>query len=256
MDTSRNAWSMIRNLFGITRKQSGGGDPLTGLPVRSAFLQRLSQARRAGESALIVVDIAGYHQITLTYGEYTGDRVLQFVGESLVAMCRGNDYAARVGDDQFALLLSGVLSEEHVLLATHRVASLFEAPLTFDGLRILVRVNMGVCLSTTVKGAGIDQFEGAMKAMYLAKRSSESAVFYQPGETREEGDESPLLSRFKQAIENSELELVFQAKQDVQRSAVCGAEALIRWRNAELGEINPRRIVSLAKRTGDLDRLT
>lgn len=235
-------------------------DTLTGLPVRPTFLKALNRICAIDgedlEAALIIIDVVGCHQINLVHGDWVGDRVLTHVAERLLSVCREKDYAARIGDDQFALLLPGMLGEEHVLLATHKIASQFESAFVWGEVNILIRLRMGVCLRSEA-GHGADRlFEGAMKALYRAKQGGESVAFYQEGDLLPEQCDSGLESDFNQAIANSELELVFQAKKDLQRSAICGAEALVRWRSRSRGHVEPRDIVAMASKTGNLDRLT
>jgi diguanylate cyclase (GGDEF)-like protein len=245
--------------------EAGGGgaglDPLTKLMTRAAFLQRLVQACRTADGsesdkALVVVDISEYHSINISYGEDIGNRVLQRVADHLNGVRRERDCLARIGDDQFTLLLNGILGIQHAMLAANKVKSVCGRPLVLDGDEIPIRLNMGVSLLSRAAGDPNQLFSHAMKALYRSKTTREQIVVYEELDRAPEKYYGDLLLDFSRALDGGRLELMYQAKQELTSDRICGAEALLRWNHPERGYIQPSTVVQLAEKAGRADSLT
>jgi len=236
-------------------------DPLTKLLSRAAFLDRLtnvvgSSDEDDAETALIVIDISEYHQINLAYGEEAGNRVLQQVADCIDSVRRDGDYLARIGDDQFSLLLTSVMGREHALLAANKLQKLSDNPFMLDGDEILLRLHMGVSLLENTADDPAQLFTRAVKAMYRSKNGGERIVVYDEVDQSPENHDGTLLLDFSKALQNNKLELKFQAKRELSNGKICGAEALLRWRHPTRGNIPPMRIIELAEKSGHGDSLS
>ncbi len=202
------------------------------------------------------MDISGYHHINLAYGEETGDRILEQFAARLLKVCRHKDHLARIGSDQFAILLTGILGKEHVLLAADKIDRLMSEPFEVDGNEILLRLNMGISLLSQFEGDPGRLFSGALKAVHHAKDTNENLVIFGENVSIRDNHYGALLSEFNRALANGELELEYQAKQQFSPEHICGAEALLRWHHPTRGTIPPELAVELAEKSGCSDALS
>jgi diguanylate cyclase (GGDEF)-like protein len=208
------------------------------------------------DTALLILDISEYHNINLKYGEETGNRVLQLVAAHLNQVCRESDYLARIGDDQFSCLLTGILGREHALLAAHKLQNIGGRPLVVNGNEILLRLNLGISLLSQAAEDPNQLFTGALKALYRSKNGFDQVTMDDGNNEAFGKKDGDLLLDYSRAFSNGDLELKYQAKQELNNDMICGAEALLRWQHPERGNIQPKLIVELAQKVGRMDSLT
>ncbi len=236
-------------------------DALTGLLSRSAFLSILDwvlskHAYNPGRIAVVVADIQDFHRINRSCGLGGGDLVLCQCAQWVRSACRAKDYSGRVGDDQFALLLTDILGEEHAMLAAHKLLSLSRMPVDRLEGQVRVRLRIGLALSSESAGSADMLMQNAFTALYQAKKENENpVVFHETADERHELD-SLLSSDLQRAIDDKETRLLFQPKKHLRSNRICGAEALIRWKHPGRGLVMPSEIIRLAQTTGILDQLT
>ena len=211
--------------------------------------------KNKSETALIVLDISEYHNINLQYGEETGNRVLQMVAEHLNGVCRESDFLARIGDDQFSCLLTGILGREHALLAARKLQSIGDQPLVVNGNELLLRLNLGISLLSQAAGDPRQLFVSALKGLYRSKNGWDQDILDDDRNDAFGKEGGDLLPEFGRAFRNGELELKYQAKLELVNDMICGAEALLRWKHPKRGYIRPGLIVELAERAGHADSL-
>ena len=230
-------------------------DMLTGLPNRRALAGRVDHAqavaRREGAAfALLNVDLDRFKQINDTLGHGYGDRVLKDVAERLKASVREVDTVARLGSDEFALLIHQA-DARGAEQAAQRVQEAMAQPFNFDTLSFTVTCSIGIALFPSDGSNADELMTSAERAMHWVKESGRSAFrFHQP---RKDVD---LLSRMRldhamrQALSEGQFRLHYQPQISLTTGQVIGAEALLRWRDPLRGEISPAEFIPVAEESG------
>ncbi len=233
-------------------------DVLTGLPNRALLAERveraLALAAREGEPfALLQLDLDHFKHINDTLGQAFGDRVLVEIGERLGAAVRQIDSVARLGADEFVLLVqrSDAAGAE---AAARRVMDALQRPFTLDGLNFTVTASVGIALHPA-DGANLDELlRHADAAMREVKASGRAAWRFHT--RRHDAGEAELRTRMtldhamRQALARDRFRLHFQPQVAAGSGAIVGAEALIRWSDPELGEVPPGRFIPVAEESG------
>jgi len=238
-------------------EELGRSDALTGAPNRRALADRMVQqmaALPAGEPtpafALLHLDLDRFKQINDTLGHSYGDRVLREIVERLRAAVGANDTLARLGGDEFALLIDGAQMFE-AEAAARRVQQLLAQPFSFDTLSFTVTASCGIALYPGDGQKPDELLASAERAMHWVKESGRAGFrFHVP---RKEVD---LLSRMRldhdmrQALAEGRFRLHYQPQVELGSDRVIGAEALIRWRDPQRGDISPAEFIPLAEESG------
>jgi diguanylate cyclase (GGDEF)-like protein/PAS domain S-box-containing protein len=227
-------------------------DPLTGLPNREYFLERLSGAlaRRGGHVAVLFVDLDDFKVVNDSLGHGAGDRLLSAVAERISRVLRPDDVIARFGGDEFTILLRGVASEGHARAVADRVAEALAEPLVLDGEHRYVSASVGL----TFGAPGADAhglLRDADAAMYRAKELGKGRCeVFDESMRRHALERLELESGLRQALEHGELYLVYQPLVRLDTGRVTDVEALLRWEHPVHGSVGPLRFVPLAERNG------
>ena len=230
-------------------------DSLTRLPTRVYFEDRLTAAAtrcdaKSGRLALLFIDLDGFKPVNDTYGHSIGDKVLEQVGQRLKSLSRGRDVVARVGGDEFLLLLPAVESQEAVAQVATRLIAGLSQPYTADTREVMISCSVGIALYPDGCSHG-KLIARADAAMYSAKRSGGSThCFYSPAMDADAEAQFELLHDLRKALSNQQMELFYQPKIDAQSGKVTAAEALLRWKHPTRGLILPSVFVPIAERFG------
>jgi len=240
-------------------------DPLTGLPNRVLFVDRLSHAlvRRQHTSgvAVLFVDLDDFKAINDTLGHAAGDDLLRLVSERLAGVLRAEDTACRIGGDEFAFLLEGADRSLAERVARRLLDALAE-PFILAGRTATLTASVGVAVHDVGFEKGSVQtadqiLRDADTAMYVAKARGKGLV-----EVFERGMEEPIQRRreLRTALERAldgkdELLLEYQPIVDMRTTRLLGLEALVRWNHPQLGRLMPAEFVPLAEEMGLIDRL-
>ncbi len=230
-------------------------DALTGLINRRRMSETLCeavrQARRSGAAvALLLLDLDHFKQLNDSLGQEIGDRVLLEVAHRLSAGLRQGDVVARVGGDQFAVLAhdsDGRGAES----AARRMIAAVSLPLTVDGQQFTLTCSIGIAQFPIDAGDADALLRHAESAVLRAKRGGRSCFrFHQPLHDADLRLRMRLDQAMRQALAQHRFRLHYQPQIDLQRGSVVGAEALIRWRDPELGEVPPGQFIPVAEETG------
>ena len=231
-------------------------DALTNLPnrslVRDRFEQAAAVARRSGHSvAMLYLDLDNFKNVNDTLGHGSGDRLLMQVGDRLSSLLRHADTVARLGGDEFLLLVPEASDGAAVAEIANKVVTGLMAPFDVLGMEIFSGCSLGV----TMFPSDGEDFDSLLKkadiAMYRAKESGRNAFRFWDTEMNESVVEHvELLSAMRAALAHRDFTLSYQPQFDLRTGRLIGAEALIRWRHAELGQISPARFIPLAERSG------
>ena len=230
-------------------------DHLTGLPNRTLLLDRLSQAlavsERDGTSvALLLVDLDDFKTVNGSVGHHQGDETLRAVGERLTALLRQSDTVARMGGDEFALLIPALADARDSIQVVQKVLSAVSAPMTIDGQEVTLSASVGVALAPQDGTSATALFRAADAALYSARAAGRGAWRYFTDELNLRAKERlSLVTALSHAVERNELRLHFQPQWDITGRRLLGAEALVRWqRGDELWA--PGRFVQTADESG------
>jgi diguanylate cyclase (GGDEF)-like protein len=226
-------------------------DHLTGLANRRALHRRLDEALAEPEAraALLILDVDGFKDVNDTLGHDAGDLVLRRVAQRLEHVALEADLLARVGGDEFAVLLTGEQADEANAVA-RRLRTLLEAPLEVEGLGLRLGGNIGIALAPRHAADATGLARRADVAMHLAKTRRTSIEVYAPERDRHSPTRLALTAELHGAIEAGQLEVHYQPQADLRTGAVRGAEALVRWRHPEHGLMPPAAFLALAERAG------
>jgi two-component system sensor kinase len=229
-------------------------DPLTGLPNRSLFIDRvdaaLALAREHGQVlAVAFLDLDDFKSINDKLGHAAGDILLTLMGERLIDCLRPEDTVARFGGDEFALLFEAddLLGADAV---TRRIIAELEHPFRICDEEVYARASIGLALGG--HGETSDSLlSGADTAMYVAKgRGKSRCELFEPAMRDLALERSSLRSDLEWAVQRDELEIHYQPVIEIGSGYVCGFEALVRWRNPARGLLAPSEFIELAEETG------
>ncbi len=230
-------------------------DALTGLPNRRQLSACVAQAaqglRRAGSSvALLLIDLDRFRHVNDSLGHENGDRVLLDVAQRIQGCLRHDDVLARVGGDQFAVLV-GVAGAPAAEATAQRVLAVVAKPCSVDGATFTLTCSIGIALAPS-HGSRIDDLtRHAEAAMRAAKHAGRAC--WRLHEVRAEGDRRFHMQvdhAMRQALVSNRFRLHYQPLVDLASGEIVGAEALLRWRDPELGEMPPGRFIPVAEESG------
>ncbi len=230
--------------------QQSLSDPLTGLANRRLLLDRLdfelARADRGGRAvSLLFLDMDGFKLVNDSLGHFVGDKLLIAVAERLRASIRGADLCARIGGDEFAVLLAG---EADPVDIARRIIQAVESRFVIGGESIFVSVSIGIV-------TGLDDAETLLRnadvAMYHAKQAGRGRYeLYEPRMYTARSSLLALTGELRQAIARCEFELHYQPLVDLSSGTIAGFEGLIRWRHPTRGLIAPHGFIPLAEESG------
>ena len=231
-------------------------DALTSLPNRSLARDRFEQAAaaaRRGEHsvAMLYLDLDNFKNVNDTLGHSSGDTLLKQVSDRLSALLRNADTVARLGGDEFLLLVPEVRDGAAVAEIANKVVTGLLAPFDVIGMEIFSGCSLGI----TMFPADGEDFDSLLKkadiAMYRAKEAGRNAFrFWDTEMNASVVEHVELLSAMRAALARRDFTLSYQPQFDLRSGRLIGAEALIRWRHAEMGQISPARFIPLAERSG------
>lgn len=236
-------------------------DPLTGLPNRALFMNRLEHAlSRSGRHddlvAVLFLDLDNFKVVNDSLRHEVGDRLLVLVGQRLKGCLRPKDTAARLGGDEFTVLLEGVSGASDAARIAERISERLRVPFTVEGHVMFVTASIGIALSSGYREEPGDLLRAADVAMYRAKRKAKARY-----EIFDWKEDSPALERLslendlRRAIERDEFRIYYQPKVRLESGELFGVEALVRWEHPERGLLLPEQFVPLAEETGLINQL-
>lgn len=264
LDADNNLTSCVIVRDDVTDRKNAEGqimhlanyDQLTGLPNRSLFHEQLKQILKRAESrhtkvALIFADLTNFNRINDTLGHAAGDDLLKIVAERLLKMADAKDFVARIGGDEFTLILEDVAGAEAAALTARTMIETILAPITLEN----TEVNVGACVGISIfpdDGTEPDKLVNfADMALRTAVRSSPNSYFFFSQEMNEETEDRLALERdLRKGLIQKEFALFFQPQLDVRTGRINAVEALVRWFHPTRGMVSPMRFIPIAEDTG------
>lgn len=236
-------------------------DPLTDLANRRLLeekaRQALAMARRSGESvALIYLDLNDFKAVNDNLGHALGDEVLAQVAERLDASVREADTAARVGGDEFAVLLGEVEGEAAAVLVAQRILAALEDPLKVDDHSLELGSSIGMSFFPRYASSFEELMRQADLAMYGAGRAKEVGIrIFRPDHGIQTPRHARLVDELHDALEHYRFALHYQPVRKLVNDRVVGAQALVRWPHPRLGTLAAAKFVPLVEEAGLVRRL-
>jgi diguanylate cyclase (GGDEF)-like protein/PAS domain S-box-containing protein len=232
-------------------------DPLTGLPNRSLFTDRVGHAlarrvREPGRIAVLFLDVDDFKTVNDSLGHAAGDELLVAVAKRIDECLRGGDTAARLGGDEFAILLEDVAEPAEAAGVADRVLEALRPPFDIDGKRTFVYASIGIATSTGTPGERAEELlRNADVAMYIAKRRGKGGhEFFEPDMHLAALKRLELKAELQQALERDEFVIHYQPAVDLASGRITAVEALVRWNHSERGLVPPLDFIPLAEETG------
>ncbi|KQM18890.1 putative bifunctional diguanylate cyclase/phosphodiesterase [Novosphingobium sp. Leaf2] len=238
-------------------------DPLTDLPNRTLFADRLSQscarARRSGDPfAVVMIDLDRFKEINDSLGHAAGDAVLVTIGRRLREHLREVDTTARLGGDEFAVLLQNVDGKDSALAVALKLTELIEQPIVYDGRLLYAGASLGIALCPQLGYDPDALLHAADEAMYQAKRGLEKVAFAEGRERRLAApqNERSLLHDIEDALQHRAFDWHWQPKVDMRSGKVLGFEALVRWTHPKTGPVPADALIETVEQSHLLEDFT
>jgi diguanylate cyclase (GGDEF)-like protein/PAS domain S-box-containing protein len=231
-------------------------DPLTGLPNRLLFIDRLQVAlahlgRRDGAVAVLFLDLDRFKLINDSHGHDVGDQVLMEMAGRLRGLLRPSDTLSRFGGDEFTILCEDVSSDEDAVVVAERVAEALAEPFPLADREVFLSASIGIALGRDRAMSAGALLRDADAAMYGAKERGRSRYAIYDGAMRLRGAERlETETALRRAIERGELRLHYQPEVDLATGRAVGVEALVRWAHPERGLVAPGEFIPVAEDTG------
>lgn len=236
-------------------------DPLTGLPNRALFRDRLQQAishvKRQGRLlAVLFLDVDRVKLINDTLGHHVGDLLLKAVSERLVHGLREGDTVARMGGDEFMLLLPGIEHINDVTRIADKIIEDLNPSFRIEGHDLYITASIGISVFP-YDGVDVETLsKNADTAMYHAKRQGRNGYqAFTPAMNQEAFEQLKLGNSMRRALERGEFILHYQPQVNLSNGEIIGMEALVRWLHPELGLIPPKKFIQWAEDSGLINPL-
>ncbi|MBA4288249.1 MAG: sensor domain-containing diguanylate cyclase [Pseudomonas sp.] len=241
-------------------------DELTGLPNRRLLIDRLQHAmdrelRDNTLGALLFIDLDHFKTVNDSLGHLVGDSLLREVTTRLASTLRAEDTLARMGGDEFVVLLEGLdnqpeVAAEAAAAAAEKLLKSLMGTCLIDGHELSISASIGIALHPFGSQVAADVLKQADTAMYRAKQGGRNALhFFAPQMQAAIDQRLQLQSELRQAIQRNQLHLVFQPQLALASGRVTGAEVLLRWVHPERGAVMPEQFIALAEETGLIEEL-
>lgn len=231
-------------------------DPLTKLPNRACFMDRLQQGivrckRQKTELAVAFIDLDNFKVINDSMGHEAGDILLKAIAERLQGAVRQGDTVARLGGDEFTILLEDIQCAEDATLIADRIQESLVTPIQIAGRELFGSASVGIALC---RDGNIDPEElmrDADTAMYHAKTNGKAGyALFHPRMNIQVVERLELEHALRAALDNQEFHLVYQPIMALQSQKMQEVEALLRWKHPDLGLVSPAKFIPVAEETG------
>jgi len=231
-------------------------DPLTGLLgralLRDKTMEAVERARRYGTKvALFMVDLDQFKRINDSLGHAAGDQVLVEAANRLSRSVRSTDVVARVGGDEFVVVMTDITSVEDVEQCAAKLVSKMSPEISVDEYLVNVTASVGVCIYPDFAADAKHLLKRADAAMYAAKENGRNQhQIFSEDMLKETADRLSMEHALRHALANKELSMHYQPQISLTTGAVTGMEALLRWKHPRLGNVSPAQFIPLAEETG------
>lgn len=247
----------VRQQVELQLRHSSLHDPLTGLPNRTLFIQRLKDVLKYSKQhspdlfAVLFIDLDRFKLINDSLGHSVGDQLLIATAKRLLHCLRLTDIAARLGGDEFTILLRGIRNINEAISVAERLQAELKLPLTLDQQKVYTTASIGIALSADSYDRAEDLLRDADTAMYRAKSlgGARSEIF-SPDLHVQAVVSSQLETELRQALARLEVQIYYQPIVALDTGFLVGFEALVRWQHPQRGLLSPGDFLPLARELG------
>jgi diguanylate cyclase (GGDEF)-like protein len=231
-------------------------DPLTELPNRLLFIDRLEQsinkARRLGEQvAVLFIDLDRFKKINDSLGHTVGDELLRRVAIRFQSCLRNEDTVSRLGGDEFTVIMESLHKPQYATITAQKLIEAMEEPFMIQGHEFFITTSIGISLYPQDGAIAEELLRNADSAMYRAKDEGRNTFQFYTSDMTEQAFERILMeTNLLRAIEKQELVVYYQPQISLRTREIIGLEALVRWNHPELGLVSPARFIPLAEDNG------
>lgn len=232
-------------------------DPLTKLPNRALFMDRLGHAVTRGKRlknynfAVLFLDLDRFKLINDSLGHSVGDNLLIQTAERIVRFIRPSDTVARLGGDEFVILLEDIREVACTTFVAERIKRLFAEPFLLDGREVFTTASIGIAVSSGAYERPEEMLRDADIAMYRAKADERGGfVMFDPSMQKATAELMRLENDLRHALEHSEFCMFYQPIIELETNRLVSLEALIRWQHPTRGLVSPGTFIPLAEETG------
>lgn len=238
-------------------------DALTALPNRVLFIDRIKEniktaPRSKNEFAVLFIDLDRFKEVNDSFGHNFGDKLLLIVGKYLKNILRESDSVARMGGDEFTILLNNIENINAVAFVLDKIMQLFQEPFKIEGHKFYMTCSIGVAIYPLNGATPELLLKNADAAMYKAKDEGRNNYkFYTDDMTEKAYERIVLEKELREAILKKEFEVFYQPQVNMIDETIMGMEALIRWNHPKKGLVPPNVFIPLAEETGliiDIDK--
>jgi diguanylate cyclase (GGDEF)-like protein/PAS domain S-box-containing protein len=246
----------LRKAYEERLQRQANFDAITGLPNRILALDRLRGAVVSGHRhnhkvGVLFIDLDHFKKINDTLGHATGDQLLKLAADRLSRCVREEDTVARLGGDEFTVILPNIIAPAHAEPVIHKILNAFSLPFHLDRHEAFVTASIGITIFPDDTEDPQVLMQNADAAMYRAKEQGRNTFqFFTPELNQRAMERMRIEGHLLHALDRNEFSLHYQPIVDLRSGNLIGAEALLRWSNAELGTISPDRFIPLAEDTG------
>jgi diguanylate cyclase (GGDEF)-like protein len=236
-------------------------DPLTGLPNRAKLTELLATAleeayENRGRVGLIVVDLDSFSQVVDAFGHRSADGLIIQACSRLKGLLPETALLARLGGEQFAIVMPDVADADEVIGAARLLIAGFDPPFQTEGVLLALGVNIGIAVYPEMAIDTPSLVQRAHIAADTAQRHRSGWELYDPVHDPATPRRLALAADLREALEGDGLDVCFQPKVELATGIVRGAEALVRWNHMRLGRVRPDEFITIAEHTGDIRALT
>ena len=231
-------------------------DPLTNLPNRNLFADRLSQSlinaeRFDRETAVILLDLDRFRFVNDTLGPPSGDRILVEVARRLNLQVRDGDTVGRRSGNEFGFVMANLGHERDVIALAKRMLDAIAEPFEINGQSLVVTASIGICVSPRNGTQPDALLKSADAALVRAKAAGRNTFrFYSPEMDADAERRLALEVALREALEKQELSVYYQPQISLDSGGLIGMEALMRWNNPKFGSVSPVEFIPIAEETG------
>jgi len=231
-------------------------DQLTDIPNRILFRDRLEHVihlanRDKTSFALLFIDLNGFKQVNDTFGHDAGDAIIRICAERLSACMRRSDSVARMGGDEFTLLLSHIDNHTDVAHIAEKIIALLSEPADINGYEVAVGCSIGIAIYPQAGRDADTLLKNADMAMYKAKQDDGSSFcFFTDAMNKNVRRQLRMESNLRKALKKNQFFLQYQPRVDVETQTIVAVESLLRWDNPELGVLSAGDFIASAEDTG------
>jgi diguanylate cyclase (GGDEF)-like protein/PAS domain S-box-containing protein len=257
-----NSWDVTqRNAMEEQLHHQAFHDPLTGLPNRALFMDRLQHAltranRRGNKVAVLFTDLDNFKVINDSLGHEVGDQLLVAVAERLKTCLRPEDTAARLGGDEFTILVEDIAGVGEGVQIAKRIAEILQPPFALEDQEVFATVSTGIALNSPAQEHSADLLRHADLAMYRAKHRGKARYeVFEPSMDAKAVERLILETGLRRALVRQQFRVYYQPIVALENDKVAGVEALVRWEHPQRGLLLPEAFLSVAEETGLIVRI-